>query len=107
VNEIKLDVLDQTETWTDATGAVHQLSEMEARYCRNVVAFLERHAPELAELSALQLLRCSLPDEATQAYLSVTESLDNELRRLAGDPVGWLNNKPLLKALRARAGKEI
>lgn len=105
MNEIQLDVLDQAETWTDATGVEHRLAEMEARYCSNVAAFLERRALELAELAALQLLRISLPDEATQAYLSVTKSLDDELDRLAADPVGWLNEKPLLRALRARANE--
>lgn len=105
MNEIRLDVLDQVETWTDATGVEHRLAEMDASYCRNVAAFLERRAPELTDLAALQLLRASLPGEATQAYLSVTKSLDDELDRLASDPVGWLNDKPLLRALRARANE--
>jgi hypothetical protein len=74
-------------------------------YCRNVVAFLQRRVDEITLAAVVRLISTRLPDEATQAYLIVTESLDSELRRLGADPLGWLNDKPLIKALQQRAAK--
>jgi len=49
------------------------------------------------------MTRTRLPDEDTQAYLDVTGSIDREYERMADDPLAWLNDQPLLKALRVRA----
>lgn len=96
-------VLNQTETWTDATGAVHQVACMEPRYCRNVIAFLQRRVDEIAFTVGLSMARIGLPDEDTQAYLAVTASIDREYDRMTDDPIAWLNDKPLIKALQQRA----
>jgi uncharacterized protein YaeQ len=105
VSDIDLAVLDQDETWTDAAGTVHRISDMEARYCRNVIAFLRRRAEEIAFVRGETLCDVRLPDQDTHAYDAVAASLDEELRRLATDPVGWLNARPLIKALQQQADK--
>jgi hypothetical protein len=105
VNDIDLSVLDQAETWTDALGIEHRIADMEARYCRNVIAFLQRRADEITLVVGLSLCNVRLPDEATQAYLSVTAGIDAEIERMSADPVAWLNTKPLIKALQRRADK--
>lgn len=103
MSDINLSILNQDTTWTDASGTVHQIADMEPRYCRNVVAFLERRVDQIAILRSLSMTRTRLPDEDTQAYLDVTGSIDREYERMADDPLAWLNDQPLLKALRVRA----
>lgn len=103
MSHIDLSVLNQDETWTDATGTVHQIADMEARYCRNVIAFLQRRVDEITWVVGLSIARAGLPDEHTQAYLDVTESIDREYDRIHDDPLAWLNDKPLIKALQQRA----
>lgn len=103
MSDIDLDDLDQGETWTDAAGVVHRIANMEPRYCLNVVAFLRRRVDEITFTVGFSLARIGLPDEATQAYLSVTSAIDAEYERMTADPIGWLNDKPLIKALRQRA----
>ncbi|MEV7470441.1 hypothetical protein AB0O20_28650 [Streptomyces kronopolitis] len=99
------DILQQAETWTDRNGIEHRLDDMEPRYCGNVVAFLHRQAEQIAFHVALGLATCSLPDEDTQAYLSVTASIDEETDRIMRDPAAWLLDTPLIKALLKRAGQ--
>lgn len=103
MTEIPLTVLDQDETWIDAAGTVHQIADMDASYCRNVIAFLQRRADEIAVVRGLTLANCRLPDEDSAAYLIVTESIDRETELLFADPAAWLNAKQLIKALRKRA----
>ena len=105
MSNIDLSVLSQGTTWTDATGAVHQIADMEPPYCRNVVAFLERRVDEITFALGLSMARTCLPDEDTQAYLDVTASIDREYERMADNPLAWLNDQPLLKALRVRAAQ--
>ncbi|WP_030798880.1 hypothetical protein [Streptomyces sp. NRRL S-337] len=96
-------LLQQAEIWTDRHGVEHRLDEMEPRYCGNVAAFLLRQADQIAFHVALGLARCSLPDENTQAYLSVTASIDEETDRIMRDPSAWLLTTPLITALLKRA----
>lgn len=105
MSDISLSVLDQGETWTDATGTTHRIAEMEARYCRNIVAFLQRQVDQITWVAGLAIVGVGLPDEHTDAYLSVTAGIDAELERMHSDPAAWLNDKPLIKALLARAGQ--
>lgn len=103
MSEIDLPVINQGETWTDASGITHQIADMEPRYCRNVIAFLQRRVDEITWVVGLSMARTRLPDEDTQAYLDVTASIDREYDRMADDPIAWLNDKPLIKALQQRA----
>ena len=41
-----------------------------------------------------------------QAYLDVTDSIDREQERMAADPLAWLHDTPLIKALCERAGED-
>lgn len=106
MSDISIDVLNQGETWTDAAGTVHRIADMEAQYCRNVIAFLERRIDEITWVAGLSLAHSCLPVEDTQAYLSVTAAIDEEIERMHTDPLAWLANKPLIKALRQRAEQE-
>jgi hypothetical protein len=105
--DILLEVLDQDQTWTDVHGTVHQISDMEPRYCRNVAAFLRRRADEIGEVRMWTMTCISLPDECSQAYLSVTDDIDREMARITSDPVSWLNQQPLLVALERRGNETV
>lgn len=105
MSEIDLSVINQGETWTDANGDTHQIADMEPRYCRNVIAFLQRRVDEITWVVGLSMARTRLPDEDTQAYLDVTASIDREYDRMHDDPIAWLNDKPLIKALQQRANQ--
>lgn len=100
-----LESLDQDEFWTDGQGHTHRIAQMEPRYCRNVIAFLQRRADELADAYGLLLMTIGLPGESTQAYLSVTDGISAEMEVMA-DPIGWLNEKPLLQALQHQVGQD-
>jgi hypothetical protein len=103
VSDIDIHVIDQAETWTDINGIEHRLADMEPRYCRNVAAFLMRRADEIAFRYGLMLARVPLPDMDTVAFDIVDADIGRETE-LFVDPAAWLADKPLLKALRERAG---
>lgn len=97
-----LDGLYQDEVWTDAAGRELRIVDMEISYCRNVVAWLERRAPHIALRAGFAQASGPLPDEDTAAYDLVSEVLDREWQQQSDDPVGWLNDTPLVRALRYR-----
>lgn len=99
------DLLDQAEIWIDGSGDEHEIAEMEPRYCANVVRFLARLAPQLAAADSLAMLSVRMPGAHTQAFDEVACDMADGFQRKATDPIGWLNDTPLMVALRARAGE--
>ncbi|MFE2723861.1 hypothetical protein [Kitasatospora sp. NPDC059327] len=99
------DVLDQETWWVDRHGDRHRITEMELRYCRNIIAFLERQAEDIADVYAYNLTIVGLPPEHTHAWDEVNDSIGSEMAAMGRDPLRWLRSKPLLVALRRRLGE--
>ncbi|GAA2842553.1 hypothetical protein ACFQ0M_48325 [Kitasatospora aburaviensis] len=99
-------LLEQEVWWVDRMGIRHRIADMEPRYCRNVIAFLQRQADDIADTYAYNLTAVGLPPEDTQAWDDVNDAISDELCASAADPVAWLNAKPLLVALRRQAAVE-
>ncbi|MBX7464893.1 hypothetical protein [Streptomyces sp. NPDC057910] len=97
------DLLHQADVWTDRHGVTHRITDMEPRYCGNVVGFLMRQADQVAFQLTFRATLMRLPDEDTQAFLDVSEYLDAELDRILAAPGAWLIDTPLVRALLARA----
>lgn len=96
-----VDLLDQEEIWVDRAGVEHEIAEMEPRYCANVVRFLLRQAEAIAHADSMAILSVRMPDFDTIAYDDVMSGIGVDEAAKA-DPVRWLQDKPLLRALRAR-----
>lgn len=95
--QIFLSILDQGETWIDASGFMWKITGMEPRHCRNVINMLHRRADELAFAAGLGMLSGIQPsgDVAQDCF-------DRELEELQSDPSRWLDGTELIKALRRR-----
>lgn len=92
--------LRQADVWIDARGRGVRVESMDRRHAANAIAFLERHAEALLGVELWALARLPLPygDAAGDAA-------DDEMQRLyEADARGWLDDQPLMIALRERAG---
>lgn len=94
---ITIKTLFQGETWTDATGTEHRIDEMSARYCRNVIAFLDRQAQRIAFAVGFAMASGPQPtgEAANDCFDAAMADLD--------DPVRWLHGTTLVEALRRQA----
>ncbi|WP_147312435.1 hypothetical protein [Thermomonospora umbrina] len=100
-----VDLLEQDQVWCDREGAEHRISDMEPRYCRNVVRFLLRQAEAIVISAGLDMANVRMPDVDTEAYWSVERGMQTEMAEMTNDPVAWLLSTPLLTALIARGGR--
>lgn len=89
-----VDVLDQDEWWYAADGFPVRVDNMDIGYLRNLVTYLERHATHLRD-RALWWETYNLTDE-DEAIRRWRHEVD------ARSSLDWLNDRPLLRALRAR-----
>jgi hypothetical protein len=96
-----IDLLDQEEIWVDGQGVEHQITDMEPRYCANVVRFLLRQAEAIALAEDMAFLSVPMPDVDTVAFDSVMFDPDDPHK--TKNPQAWLMDHPLLHALSARA----
>lgn len=95
-------VLDQAETWTDKNEVVHPIEGMDGRYALNVYNYLKGKAQVLGFHYGMHLATLGLPPEDSAAYDDVLDAIDREQERIGTDPLGWLKDKPLMRALVAR-----
>lgn len=103
VDMIDTRVLWQTQVWVDRLGIPHALHEMSADYLTNVIAFLRRRAPEWhldTLIDATADLADALRHEADPAQLEPAMTQVKGL--LALDPVGWIDDTPLMRELDRR-----
>lgn len=94
-------VLWQDQVWVDRLGAPHALHQMSNEYLTNVIDYLYRRAPEWhleALLDATAELADALThDEDADALRATTAHMQVGL---AMDPVCWIDDTPLMAALR-------
>lgn len=101
----------QGEVWRDKAGVEHRVADMEPRYCRNVVRFIEQRARLITELAAYgQLIEHGHYVErfgiGEHAELAVEAGFEQEWAEQLSDPVGWLHRQPLVEALEQRGLSE-
>jgi hypothetical protein len=91
-------LFSQDGVWFDAQCRRHDVAEMSVRYKANVVAFLERRAPNLELLYSFgEIQSVSLaPTDGSMAADMLEQALDEETARRAADPVAWLHSTPLV-----------
>jgi hypothetical protein len=99
------DLIDQDEIWIDGSGTEYDIAAMDPIHCANIVRFLTRRAPQIAAAETRAMLSVRMPDAHTQAFDDVDRGMDSEWRDMATDPVGWLNETPLMVALKVRAAE--
>lgn len=93
-------LLHYGEAWIDAAGVRRPVAEMSPRYCATVVRWLEMRAVTLhtGECDAMSLIPVPRGEQAGFNF-------EDELYRLhSAQPLVWLDQQPLVRALRARAG---
>lgn len=94
------DRLRNGEVWTDANGRTHKITRMDRRHAANVIRFIERHADRLHDGACWDTIFWPIPrgDAASDA-------VDDAISQLYEvTPLEWLNEQPLVIALRERAG---
>lgn len=94
------ELLRQDGVWMDRDGVVHRVEEMSRRYCAVVVRFLERRAALLHDGECAEWAFLPEPN-GEQASFDFHDETD---RLHAMDAAAWLDDQPLVRALRARAG---
>lgn len=99
-------LLAQKETWVDRRGRSHVIADMDPDYAANIARFLERRAGSVVVPYARAVMLLPMPDEATEAYDIVTADWEREMDAMFADPVAWLGKRPLMVALRERAGQQ-
>lgn len=95
-------LLDQADVWVDKNEVTHQIETMDGRYALNVYNWIKSRAQHIGFRYAVHLAGIRLPDEATVAYLHVTDAIDREQKRIADNAEAWIKDKPLMRALIAR-----
>lgn len=95
-----LRLLAQDKVWTDNSGTEHKIVSMDHRYRSNVENFLLRRAKNLAVSVSMEYLRMPMPDVYSEAFDSISSEIEHEMDEATTDPEKWLNEQPLLKALR-------
>jgi len=96
-----IDLLFQDKIWIDGTGLTVLLKDMRPSHRRNLIPFLERHAPRIKTAYEWSLAFGPQP-EADMASLA----FEQECARLWElDPLDWMNETPLMIELRRREDK--
>ncbi|MEU3656502.1 hypothetical protein AB0E67_27575 [Streptomyces sp. NPDC032161] len=95
------DLLGQDEVWRDAQGQILHLDDMDPGYCSRVHAFVLRQAEDVYDLIGMQVAAAPL-DMSEQAAIDFDRSFDDFLDA-GSDPKAWLEQAPLLIALKYRA----
>lgn len=99
---MEMQVLDQAEAWTDKNGVAHPIEGMDGRYALNVYNYLKAKAQVIGFHYGMYLATIRLPDPDVAAYDHVMDAIDSEHHRIGENPIAWLQDKPLMRALIAR-----
>ena len=95
------DLLNHDEVWCDAQGDILRLDDMDPGYCSRVRAFVLRQAEDVYDLIGMQA--CAAPEpNGYQAGIDLDRAFDDFLDA-GDDPRAWLEQAPLLIALKHRA----
>ncbi|MFF9287479.1 hypothetical protein [Streptomyces griseosporeus] len=95
------DLLDQDEVWRDAQGTILRLDDMEPGYCGRVRAFCLRNAEYAHSLLLYEMAHGPMPsgEVAVDGFNREWDMMD----AAGDDPRAWLEEAPLLIALKYRA----
>lgn len=85
-----VEILEQTQVWRGQDGRVYYVAELDDEYLGNILAYLNRHAAELLD-------RRRDRDHELESLRSIEHVLG--LEKL--DPLTWLHDRPLYRALLA------
>jgi hypothetical protein len=101
-NQLHPWVFMQHQVWVDYWGNEHEIESIDADYAANIIRFCEAQATRIALIVAMQLaaeLCAAVPEEV---------ELSTEMRGhlLGEDAVIWLQETPLIRALKRRARRE-
>lgn len=95
------DLLQHDEVWRDAQGRILRLDDMDPGYCGRVYAFCMRQARDVYDLIGMQA--CAAPEPSGyQAGIDFDRAFD-EFLDAGDDPKAWLEQDPLLVALKHRS----
>jgi hypothetical protein len=95
------DLLQHDEVWRDAQGSILRLDDMDPGYCSRVRAFALRQADDVYDLIGMQA--CAGPDDLSeQASIDFDRAFADFLNE-GDDPTAWLEQAPLLIALKYRS----
>ena len=95
--------LRQDTVWVDAEGVERLVAEMRPRHAANVVRFIERRARWLHDGACAETLFWAEPN-GEQAGYAFQDEIDR-LFEFTSDPVRWVREQPLMRALCERAGE--
>lgn len=97
----KISTLYQTEHWINIRGEVIPLEQIDARYARNIMGFLDKRAAMAHEIARFWL-SMQWPDDPSDgvwhAMVASEQDHDNT------PPLDWMRSTPLYEALRATIG---
>lgn len=94
------ELLRSDEAWIDAGGTRHRVADMSPRYCATVARWLDMRARILHEGECDEATLLPVPNGEQAAF-----DCEGELYRLhSAEPRQWLDEQPLMRALRERAG---
>jgi hypothetical protein len=95
------DLLNQDEVWRDARGTILRLDDMEPGYCSRVRAFVLRQADAVYDLIGMQA--ASAPNDMSESATMAFDRAFDDFLDAGDDPKAWLEQAPLLIALKHRA----
>ncbi|MFE4915776.1 hypothetical protein ACFRCX_30190 [Streptomyces sp. NPDC056652] len=95
------DLLNQDQVWRDAQGTILSLDGMDPGYCSRVRAFVLRQADDVHYLIGMQA--CSGGDHLSEQASIDFDRAFADFLDAGDDPTAWLEQTPLLVALKYRS----
>lgn len=90
------DLLEQDRVWVNRDGDTLMLADIDADYLSNIIAFIERRAPDYV----LYCMEEATAPWAGAQYDDELRGYFDEVRKWIGiNPVSWVRAKPLHRAL--------
>jgi hypothetical protein len=95
--------LDQSDIWTNRDGLHVQVNTMSGDHALNAYRRMERNVVDIVLWYSIYLMHSlRTPGESTVAFEAMEDYVNREIDRMQSDAIGWLRDKPLMKALLAR-----
>ena len=97
-------VFGQHQVWVDIHGAEHEIESMQLDYVQNVIAFCQSRARDIRQIVELDQLY-EVFDLLSHGEVEAAAVLHCALRDGAENDQDWLEQTPLLAALRRRLAR--
>ena len=95
-------VFGQHQVWVDYWGNEHEIETMPLEYVRNVIGFCRRQAWRILVFAFLDALEACITARADEGEANAAVAELEALVEASSDPGAWLEQTPLLRALRRR-----